>query len=45
VRVSIGRLEVHVAAPSAPAPRARPAAPRLSLDEYLRQRGGGRGAP
>jgi hypothetical protein len=41
IQVTIGRIEVR--AESAPSPRrAEPAAPRLTLDEYLRQRGGER---
>ena len=39
VRVTIGRVEVRAIHPPAPAPKpARPAAPKLSLDEYLRGR-------
>lgn len=41
VQITIGRVEVRaVAAPSGRAPSSAPAAPRLSLDEYLRQRDG-----
>ncbi|MEK8033828.1 hypothetical protein AACH06_23640 [Ideonella sp. DXS29W] len=43
VQVTIGRIEVRaVTAPAPPAPSRR-AAPRLSLDQYLRERHGGRG--
>ena len=39
IRVTIGRVEVRAIHPPAPAPKpARPAAPKLSLDEYLRGR-------
>ncbi|HET9212938.1 MAG TPA: hypothetical protein VFR03_21205 [Thermoanaerobaculia bacterium] len=39
IRVTIGRIEVRSAAPAPPAaPAPRPAAPRLSLEEYLRRR-------
>lgn len=44
VRISIGRIDVRTAPPApkpAPAPRPGPAAPRLGLDDYLRN--GGRG--
>ena len=37
VRVSIGRVEVRAIMPSAPAGKADPPKPRISLDEYLRQ--------
>jgi hypothetical protein len=41
VQITIGRVEVHaVAAKSARAPASAPPGPRLSLDEYLRQRNG-----
>lgn len=40
IQVTIGRIEVR-AESSPPAHRAAPAAPRLTLDEYLRQRNGG----
>jgi hypothetical protein len=43
IRVTIGRIEVRAAAPAPPpAPAARPAGPRLSLEDYLRRRGEGR---
>jgi len=44
VRVTIGRIEVRaVMAPAPPSPqRSLPAAPRLSLEDYLKQRDGGR---
>jgi hypothetical protein len=43
VHVTIGRIEVRTAAPPSPPPAAPPApAPRLSLDEYLRQQNGRR---
>ncbi len=42
IRVTIGRIEVRAAAPAPAAPAARPAAPRLGLEEYLRRRGEGR---
>ncbi|CAN5908759.1 hypothetical protein BH23GEM7_BH23GEM7_23950 [soil metagenome] len=43
VRVSIGRIEVRAITEAPPPPPAvrRPAAPRLSLDEYLRERARG----
>lgn len=43
IRVNIGRLEVRAITPPGPAPRPKraPAAPRLSLSEYLQQRSGG----
>ena len=45
IRVTIGRVEVRAIVPPAPAPpRAAPArsGPMISLDEYLKQRNGGR---
>jgi hypothetical protein len=39
LRVHIGRIEVRAAAEPV-APRSKPAAPRLSLSDYLRRRGG-----
>lgn len=43
VRVTIGRIEVRATAPAPPpTPAARPTGPRLSLEEYLRRRNGGR---
>jgi hypothetical protein len=42
IEVTIGRVEIRAVAPAAPAPqRARAAGPRLTLDDYLRSRGGG----
>lgn len=44
IRVNIGRIEVRAVTPQTPAPRPKRAAasPRLSLEEYLNQRSGGR---
>ena len=44
IRISIGRVEVRAIMPASPAPRtaAAPQPPRLSLDEYRKQRNGGR---
>ena len=46
IRVSIGRIEVRAVTPPPPAPprreRVGPSSPPLSLDDYLKQRGGGR---
>ncbi len=43
VSVTIGRIDVRAVPPPAPARRAaRPAGPRLSLADYLKQRGEGR---
>lgn len=44
IHVTIGRIEVRTAAPTAEraAPRAKPAAPSLSLDQYLKARDGGK---
>jgi hypothetical protein len=43
IRVTIGRIEVRATAPTPPpAPAARPAGPRLTLEEYLRRRSEGR---
>ena len=43
IRVTIGRVEVRaVLPPPAPARTPAPATPKLSLDEYLRSRNGGR---
>ena len=42
ITVSIGRVEIRTAQPTASAPRTpRAAAPKLGLDEYLRRRSGG----
>jgi hypothetical protein len=41
INVTIGRIEVRATLPPAPAKTPGPAAPILSLDEYLRQRAGG----
>jgi hypothetical protein len=41
VRVTIGRIEVRAVAPPAPAPRAKPPGPRLTLESYLRARSEG----
>jgi len=44
IEVTIGRVEIRAVAPApAPARPARAAGPRLSLDDYLRQRDGGGG--
>jgi hypothetical protein len=43
IQVKIGRVEVRAAAPASPPSRGAPQpAPKLSLDEYLKQRNGGR---
>ncbi len=43
IQVKIGRVEVRAAAPTAPPPRSAPQpAQKLSLDDYLKQRNGGR---
>jgi hypothetical protein len=44
IRITIGRVEVRAVMPAQPAPRAAAAQrqPALSLDEYLKQRSGGR---
>lgn len=41
VQVTIGRVEVRAVTAAAPAERSKRAPPRLSLDQYLRERGGG----
>jgi hypothetical protein len=43
IRVTIGRVEVRAAAPPAAATPRPPRPPRLSLDDYLEARRGGRG--
>jgi len=44
VRVTIGRIEVRAVMAPAPLPpkRSLPATPRLSLEDYLKRRNGGR---
>lgn len=44
IKITIGRVDVRAMMPAAPAPRPAPArpSPALSLDDYLKQRGGGR---
>lgn len=43
IQVTIGRIEVRATPPPAPSPaKSRPASPTMSLEEYLRQRGGGK---
>ncbi|MGH9866941.1 MAG: hypothetical protein ACREAA_02085 [Candidatus Polarisedimenticolia bacterium] len=44
IQVTIGRVEVRAVAPAPPPSRRKPPAPRpgVTLEEYLRQRGGGR---
>jgi hypothetical protein len=42
VHITIGRIEVRASLPAEKPAPAHPAAPKLSLDEYLRQQGGGR---
>lgn len=44
IRVTIGRVDVRAVSQTAPSARrpTTPAAPKLSLEEYLRQRGGGK---
>lgn len=43
IQVTIGRIEVRATPPPTPSPaKARPPLPAMSLDEYLRQRGGGK---
>ncbi len=41
IQVTIGRIEVRAESPQPLPRRATPAAPRLTLDEYLRRRNGG----
>ena len=41
IHVTIGRLEIRATPPATPTRSTRAAGPRLSLDEYLRSRGGG----
>jgi hypothetical protein len=40
IQVTIGRVEVRATLPASPRV-ARPTAPKLSLDDYLKSRGGG----
>jgi len=40
IRVTIGRVDVRAVTQAPPARRATPPAPKLSLEEYLRSRGG-----
>lgn len=42
IEVMIGRIEVRATHAAPPAPRQRGTAPRLGLDQYLRERGGNR---
>jgi len=42
IEVTIGRIEVRAVTPPAPPPRQRREPPRMSLDDYLRARDGGR---
>jgi hypothetical protein len=42
IQVTIGRVEVHAVPAETSARPARPASPALSLEDYLRQRNGGR---
>ncbi|HEU5330776.1 MAG TPA: hypothetical protein VFU78_21970, partial [Thermomicrobiales bacterium] len=42
IQVTIGRVEVRAVPAETPARAARPAPPTLSLEDYLRQRNGGR---
>jgi hypothetical protein len=44
IKITIGRVDVRAMMPAAPAARPAPArpSPALSLDDYLKQRGGGR---
>jgi hypothetical protein len=43
IHVTIGRIEVRATPPPVSVqPKSRPAAPLMSLDDYLRQRGGGK---
>jgi hypothetical protein len=42
IEVTIGRIEVRAVTPPAPPPRQRHEPPRMSLDDYLRARDGGR---
>ena len=41
IHVTIGRIEVRATPPATPVRQGRTAGPKLSLDEYLRSRGGG----
>ena len=44
IKITIGRVDVRAIMPAAPAPRPAPArpSPALSLEDYLKQREGGR---
>jgi hypothetical protein len=42
VQVTIGRVEVRAVPPPVPAASPEPVGPRVSLEEYLRERRGGR---
>jgi hypothetical protein len=42
VHVTIGRIEVRATPPPVPPPKQRTTPPVMSLDDYLRQRDGGR---
>jgi hypothetical protein len=44
IRITIGRVDVRAIMPAVPAPRPAPkrSSPALSLEDYLKQRGGGR---
>jgi hypothetical protein len=44
IHITIGRIEVHAIHPPPPAPpqRRAPASPKISLEDYLKQRSGGR---
>lgn len=44
IQVTIGRIEVKATPPAPPSKKQRPAAPVMSLEEYLRRRAGGGGA-
>ena len=42
IQVTIGRIEVRATPPASAPPKSRPAPPVMNLDDYLRQRGGGK---